>query len=170
VTTSQAGVRLRPIEDADVEGLAALNDAEVPRVGHLGVSGLRAHLPRCAPALVAVDDEGRHAGFVLALPTGVDYPSVNYRWFEDRGVDHLYVDRIVVAPHARRGGVAGMLYAAVERAAEEQGRAEVTCEVNIRPRNEPSLAFHAARGYAEVGRQETDDGDKTVVMLARPVR
>jgi uncharacterized protein len=100
----------------------------------------------------------------------VDYPSANYRWFEDRGVDHLYVDRIVVADHARRRGVAGMLYAAVERAAAEQGRAEVTCEVNVRPRNEPSLAFHAARGYAEVGRQETDAGSKTVAMLARRVR
>jgi uncharacterized protein len=65
--------------------------------------------------------------------------------------------------------VAGMLYDEVERVARETGRLEVTCEVNVRPRNEASLAFHAARGSVEVGRQETDAGSKTVVMLARRV-
>jgi uncharacterized protein len=158
-------VRPRPVADEDVEVLARLNDAEVPRVGHLGVDGLRAHLPRCRPALVVEDEDGRIAGFVLAVPPGGDYPSVNYRWFEDRGTDHLYIDRVVVAPHARRRGVAGLLYAAVEEAARDARRVEVTCEVNVRPRNDASLAFHAARGYVEVGRQDT--GDMTVVLLAR---
>jgi uncharacterized protein len=160
-------VRLRPLADADVEVVAALNDAEVPRVGHLGVEGLRAHLPRCRPALAAEDDDGRIAGFVLAVAPGGDYASRNYRWFEDRGTDHLYVDRVVVAPHARRRGVAGLLYAAVEEAARGDGRAEVTCEVNVEPRNDASLAFHAARGYVEVGRQDT--GDTTVALLAKPL-
>jgi uncharacterized protein len=158
-------VRPRPVADEDVEVLARLNDAEVPRVGHLGFDGLRAHLPRCRPALVVEDEDGRIAGFVLAVPPGGDYRSVNYRWFEDRGTDHLYIDRVVVAPHARRRGVAGLLYAAVEEAARDARRVEVTCEVNVRPRNDASLAFHAARGYVEVGRQDT--GDMTVVLLAR---
>jgi uncharacterized protein len=162
-------VRPRPVQDEDVAVLAQLNDAEVPRVGHLGVDGLRAHLPRCEPAVVVEDEECRLAGFLLAVPPGVEYASVNYRWFEARGVDHLYVDRVVVAPNARRRGVAGMLYDEVERVARATGRLEVTCEVNVRPRNEASLAFHAVRGYVEVGRQETDAGSKTVVMLARRV-
>ena len=162
-------MRLRPLGDADLAAIAAINDAEVPRVSHLGVEGLRAHLPRCAPALLAEDDDGRVAGFVLAVPPGVDYASANYRWFEDRGTDHLYVDRVVVAPHARRRGIAGLLYEVVEQTARDGGRWEVTCEVNVRPRNDASLAFHAARGYAEVGRQDTDGGAKTVALLAKPV-
>lgn len=162
-------VRLRPLAAADVEVVAALNDAEVPRVGHLGAEGLRAHLPRCAPALLAEAADGRLAGFVLAVPPGVGYASRNYRWFEQRGRDHLYVDRVVVADHARRQGVGAMLYAAVEDTAHLAGREEVTCEVNLRPRNAESLAFHAARGYLEVGRQDTDGGAKTVAMLAKPL-
>jgi uncharacterized protein len=162
-------VRLRPLVADDVPVVAALNDAEVPRVGHLGVEGLRAHLPRCAPALLAEDTDGRVAGFVLAVPPGVDYASVNYRWFEARGSDHLYVDRVVVADHARRRGVGGRLYGAVEDAARRDGRTEVTCEVNLRPRNDASLAFHAARGYVEVGREDVEAGTKTVAMLAKPV-
>jgi uncharacterized protein len=162
-------VRLRALTGDDVATVAALNDAEVPRVGHLGVEGLRAHLPRCGPAVVAQDDRGRIAGFLLALAPGMDYASVNYRWFEARGTDHLYIDRVVVAPHARRRGVGGLLYETVEQAARAAGRDEVTCEVNVRPRNDASLAFHTARGYVEVGRQDTDGGAKTVAMLARPL-
>lgn len=163
-------VQLRPLVADDVPVAAALNDAEVPRVGHLGVEGLRAHLPRCTPALLAEDADGRLAGFVLAVPPGVEYRSVNYRWFERRGSDHLYVDRVVVAEHARRRGIGARLYAAIEDTARAAGRDEVTCEVNVRPRNDVSLAFHAARGYVEVGRQDTDDGAKTVAMLAKPLR
>ena len=162
-------MRLRPLVADDAEAVAACNDVEVPRVSHLGVEGLRAHLPRCRVALVAEGDDDRLAGFVLAVPPGSDYVSVNYRWFENRGTDHLYVDRVVVAPYARRRGVAGLLYGAVEEAARAAGREEVTCEVNIRPRNDASLAFHAARGYVEVGRQDTDGGAKTVALLAKPL-
>ena len=44
------------------------------------------------------------------------------------------------------------------------------CEVNLRPRNERSLAFHAAIGFREVGRQDTDGGNKHVSLLALDLR
>ena len=34
------------------------------------------------------------------------------------------------------------------------GRAVLALEVNLDPPNEPSLAFHRARGYAEVGQSD----------------
>ena len=165
--TTGAAVRLRAIAEADLAVVARLNDAEVPRVGHLGDPGLAALLPRCEVAVAATDDADRIAGFLLALGPGSDYASLNYGWFEARGTDHLYVDRVVVAPHARRCGVAGLLYDEVEARASAHGRDEVTCEVNLVPRNDASSAFHAARGYLEVGQQET--GGKRVAMLARPL-
>lgn len=161
-------VSLRAIEASDLRPVAALNDREVPRVSPLGVDGLRAQLPRCDVALVAVADD-RIVGFVLALAPGANYDSVNYRWFEGRGTDHLYVDRIVVAMAHRQRGIAGMLYDAVEARARETGRSEVTCEVNVRPPNPSSMAFHERRGFAEVGRQDTTGGTLTVAMLALPL-
>ena len=161
-------VRLRPLAASDVGPVAALNDAEVPRVSALGPEGLADHLPRCELAVVAEDDDGL-AGFVLAVPPGIDYESVNYRFFEDRGTDHLYVDRVVVAPTHRRRGVAGRLYDAVEERSRQTGRAEVTCEVNVRPANPASLAFHVARGFLEVGRQDTTGGTVTVALMAKRV-
>jgi predicted GNAT superfamily acetyltransferase len=38
-------------------------------------------------------------------------------------------------------------------------------EVNVEPPNPASLAFHAARGYVEVGRRV--DGGKAVSLLAK---
>ena len=163
-------VRLRPLLPADVPAVAELNDAEVPRVSPLGASGLHALLPRCDLAVLAEDASGRLAGFVMAIAPGEAYASVNYGWFEARGTDHLYVDRIVTAASHRRRGVGGRLSAAVEERARATGRAEVTCEVNVRPRNDASLALHAALGFVEVGRQDTTGGTITVALLARPVR
>lgn len=164
---AMSSVTLRNIEPADLRPVAALNDREVPRVGPLGVDGLRAQVLRCDLALGAVDENGVVVGFVLALAPGADYASVNYQWFESRGTDHLYVDRVVVASSHRQRGIASGLYDAVEARAREIGRAEVTCEVNIRPPNPASMAFHQRRGYVELGRQDTTAGTLTVAMLAR---
>jgi uncharacterized protein len=158
---------IQSIDTADLRRVAALNDAEVPRVSPLGLAGLRSLLPQCDLALAATDGAGEVAGFVLAVAPGSDYGSVNYRFFEDRGTDHLYVDRVVVGPRYRRQGIAGLLYDAVEDRARESGRTEVTCEVNVHPPNPGSEVFHDRRGFVEVGRQATTGGTLTVALMAR---
>lgn len=169
---SVAAVWLRTLTPADLPVVAAINAAEVPRLGPLTDEQLRAHATRCDLALVAeaaAPEEARPqvAGFVLALAPGHDYASPNYRFFEARGTDHLYVDRIAVTPAFRRRGLARALYGAVFDRARRDGRAEVTCEVNVRPANEGSLRFHAEQGFVEVGQQDT--GSLRVALLARPL-
>ncbi len=169
---SQGAARLRPVADEDLPALAAINAAEVPRLGPLTDEQLRDHAARCDLALVAevAPADGQPpvvAGFVLAMAPGHDYTSPNYRFFEARGTDHLYVDRIAVAPAYRRRGLARALSDAVLDRARRDGRAEVTCEVNVRPPNEGSLRFHTSQGFVEVGQQDT--GALRVALLARPV-
>jgi predicted GNAT superfamily acetyltransferase len=94
--------------------------------------------------------EERVAGFVLTFGPGSDYDSENYRWFSQRyGTDFLYLDRIVVDDRFRRRGLASRVYDLVEERAAGTGR--LALEVNVDPPNEPSLAFHRARGFVEVG-------------------
>jgi len=164
----RTSVRVRPLLATDDGVVTALNDAEVPRVGPLGPGGLEALLGHADQAIVA-EREGGIVGFAVAIAPGTEYGSVNYRFFEERGTDHLYLDRIVVAASARRQGVAGALWDAVEERARATDRAELTCEVNLRPANPGSLAFHLARGFCEVGRQETGGGEISVALLAKPV-
>ncbi len=166
MTEGARSSRLRTLQPSDHAAVVALNDAEVPRVGRLGPTGLDDLLPHCDLALV-LEQDGELAGFVLAIAPGAAYGSPNYRFFEDRGTDHLYVDRLLTAPGHRRTGVASVLSDAVEARAWATGRAEVTCEVNVRPANPASLAFHTARGFVEVGRQDTGGGAVTVALLAR---
>lgn len=169
---SAGAALLRELTPADLAAVGAINAAEVPRLGPLTDEQLRTHAARCDLALVAqlAPADGEQpvvAGFVLALAPGHDYASPNYRFFEARGTDHLYVDRIAVAPAFRRRGLARALSDAVVDRARRDGRAEVTCEVNLRPANEGSLRFHAAQGFVEVGQQDT--GPLRVALLARPV-
>jgi uncharacterized protein len=160
---------IRPLTAEDLPAVAALNAAEVPRLGPLEHDALAAHAARCDVALVAATDAGELAGFVLALGPGHDYASVNYRWFLARGGAFLYVDRIAVAAPFRRQGIASALYDTVDAHARAGGRAEVTCEINVRPSNPGSLAFHAARGFVEVGQQDTSAGAIRVALLAKPL-
>jgi predicted GNAT superfamily acetyltransferase len=165
-----SGLRILPLGTDHLDAVADLNDREVPRVSPLGRDGLVDLLPRCDLAVVAVDGSDGVAGIVLAVAPGADYASVNYRWFDARGDDFLYVDRVVVAPRHRRQGVAAMLYDAVEERARVAGYGRVTCEVNVRPPNPGSLAFHLSRGFVEVGRQDTTGGSLTVALLSGDLR
>ncbi len=117
-------------------------------------------------ALAAVGSDGEVHGFVVAVDPGSAYDSENYRFFEDRGTAHVYVDRIVVDAAARGSGLGRQLYDAVFERARSTGRAEVTCEVNLEPPNPESLAFHERLGFTKVAEQSTKGGTIRVALLA----
>ena len=163
------GLRPRAVTPDDVPALALLNDAVVPAVNALGADGLAAHVPGCDLALVVAADDGAPLAFLLAVAPGAAYASENYRWFSAHRPGSLYVDRVVVAPHAHGRGLGRVLYDAVLDRARALGLGEVTCEVNLEPPNPGSLAFHARLGFARVGEQVTKDGSVRVALLARAV-
>jgi predicted GNAT superfamily acetyltransferase len=161
---------LRPYVPDDLASVHSINEGEVPAVGSATPEALTHIAGQSVIALVAeLDDE--IAGFCLVLAPGADYNSVNYRWFSDRYDDFVYLDRVAIAPAFQRRGVGRAMYAEVERLAREQHptATHFTLEVNLRPRNDRSLAFHAALGFVEVGQQETDYG-ALVSMMAKELR
>ncbi len=160
-------VELRPYRPADLDALVAVNDGAYPAVPITSASELAELVAMSRLALVA--DDGAVAGFVVALAPGRRYASENYAWFSARSQDFVYVDRIVLHPRLQGQGVGPRLYAAVEDAARADGATEITCEVNVRPPNPGSLAFHARLGFTEVGRQTTKGGATEVALLAKPV-
>lgn len=153
-----------PLAPADLPQVLALNQANVPAVGDIDADRL-AHLVDQAGVALAAHVGGDLAGFCVVLAPGADYGSVNYRWFEARYDDFAYLDRVAVAEPHRGLGVGRALYAEVERRVDAPW---FTLEVNLRPRNEPSLQFHRRLGFAEVGRQETPYGTE-VSLQAKPL-
>ena len=140
---------LRPVREEDLPSVLALNEAEVPRLAPMDAARC-AEIRGLADRFDVIEVDGRFGGFVVTFAPGSAYDSVNYRWFSATYGDRFYyLDRVALDPSVRRRGVGGAAYDEVESAAAAYGR--LALEVNLEPRNEPSLAFHAARGFAEVG-------------------
>ncbi len=159
-------VTLRPARTEDEDAVLALNLAEEVSLAPMDRARLR-YLRSCADRFDVIEVDGSRAGFLVTMVAGADYDSPNYRWFSARyGADFYYLDRIALAPEVRRRGVAGQVYDEVEAVAAAHGR--MALEVNLVPPNPASLAFHARRGYAEVGR--LGDADHLVVLLTKDLR
>jgi predicted GNAT superfamily acetyltransferase len=158
-------VEIRVIEDRDTAAVLAINEASVWATSPMDQAALARARSAAAYPLVAELD-GEVAGFAIAYQPGSTYDSINYRWHAERFDDFLYLDRIVISSDFRRRGLASALYDAMEQHAKEHGR--MVCEVNSDPPNVESLAFHAARGYREVGHLTQADGHQTV-MLEKPL-
>lgn len=152
----------------DVDALLAMNNSAVPNVNALDQSAFTA-LAGWGRLRVARAEEGAEPlGFVLTLPPGIPYDSLNYAWFIERYSDFEYVDRIVVSAAARGMGVGGQLYADVTRYAAQTGRARVCAEVNTEPPNPGSMAFHKGLGFRVLEERHNPSNDKTVAMLEKP--
>ena len=146
-TLSQADhMTVREIGTEDLDTVIEINQTALEGVGPLDREKLS----------MLVDQA---AGFVITLPTGADYESSRYDWFEDRLDDYVYLDRIVVAQTHRRLGVASRLYEEIE------GAKPVALEVY--DHNDGSLAFHESRGFEPVGRLE-HAGTTNIMFVRQP--
>jgi uncharacterized protein len=160
---SDALPALRDAVAADLARIVALNDSEIPHVNALTAAVWLRFISGAARVRVADAADGSLAALLVALPPGRDYGSENYAWFQRKLADFLYVDRIVVAPSMRGRGMGAAIY----RDVAALTTAPVVCEVNLRPTNDASLAFHGRQGFREIGVQSVYGDTKRVAMLGR---
>ncbi len=156
-------MRLRDVTERDLDNVLHLNERSVPAVNSLSGERLR-KLKREAEYFRLAECSSRIAGFLLCLAAGADYDSPNFRWLSERYEDFLYIDRVAVAPGFHRRGIARALYGDAAAACSERFRL-IACEVNLRPRNDASLAFHERLGFLPVG--TWDHGRVEVQYMAR---
>ena len=107
--------------------------------------------------------------FIMTFDQEANYDSPNFIWFRERYERFIYVDRVVVAAHARGRGHARRLYQDLFEHAERAGHTLVTCEVNADPPNPASDAFHAALGFTEVGDAVIHGGKKAVRYYVKQI-
>lgn len=162
-------LRLRLMRASDIPGVTALNNSAYPAVTILTEEEMADLFALCDISLVAINRDKKVTAFLLSINTGKPYDSENYQWFEERGVRHQYIDRIVVSPSAKGTGVGTALYESVFEHARQCGANEVTAEINVRPANPSSMAFHERLGFQRLSEQETKGGTVRVALLARSV-
>ncbi len=145
--------------------LLALNNNHAAELSWLDPNGLD-HLIGQAFRAGAI---GAGDAFMIALDQSADYGSPNFKWFRDRYDRFAYVDRVVVSPAARGGGLARRLYADLFAVALETGHTRIVCEVNADPPNPASDAFHRALGFSVVGEASIYGGQRSVRYYLRPL-
>ncbi|MCW8925563.1 MAG: GNAT family N-acetyltransferase [Xanthomonadales bacterium] len=159
------------IRDANVEDLnatLALNESEVPHVGSITRADMQHFLTIAVYFRVACDDQDNILAVLIGLEPGADYASLNYRWFNERYARFAYIDRIAVAPHARRLGIAETMYKDFEYQSANWAEC-LCCEVNLVPENPVSMSFHRRLRFEQVGTLETQNGAKKVALLMRKI-
>jgi hypothetical protein len=161
---SKHEIGVRELRDTDHPRVLELNQASVQELSPLDEQRLDYILALARRSLVAERDDGEVVAFAIAVAPGTGYDSRNYIQLGEMFASFLYLDRIAVADSARRRGLGAALYDAMEAAAAPYGR--MVCDVNIEPRNDASLAFHAARGYREVGKLAHGE-QKTVALMSK---
>ena len=149
------------IAKASEPAVLALNNAHAVELSWLNADRLASLIGQAFYARKI----GEIDAFLLAFDQTAAYDSPNYLWFRERYPTFVYVDRVVVAPPLRGRGYARLLYADLLEEARRAGQGIVVCEVNSDPPNPASDAFHAALGFAEVGRAAIHHG-QTVRYLA----
>lgn len=158
-------VRMLDIDDAqqvlDINSIstpavATLDRRELVRL--MGLSGLH---------LVA-EDGPVVLGYALAFRSDHDYDGEEFLAFRSgMSAPFVYVDQIAVRQEARRRGIGLCLYEALERSGAGIGAGALCCEVNTRPPNPDSLAFHKRLGFVTHGSLSTQDGRDVALLVKR---
>ena len=144
--------QIRDIQKNDLARVLEINQQSVPGMNSLKMDDME-WFAEVAEYFRVAEIDGEIAGFLICLLPETDYHSYNLRWLNERYKDFFYVDRIAVASEFKRCGVAGSLYRdAASRV--PAGCEMLVCEVNVRPRNDDSLAFHDAFGFEAVGTED----------------
>jgi len=155
----------KPPSENEVEEMHLINQENIPELGdvpELEDFKLRVNW---SENIFVYTHEDIIKAFVLCMREGQDYSSPNYQYISSRFQKFLYVDRIAVQEEFRGKGIGEKIYSTVIAKGKENNL-DILCEVNTRPLNEPSIAFHQKMGFEEIG---TNDFEKnSVVYLRRP--
>ncbi len=155
------------LRSADILPILTLNNLHAQETSRLDEDSL-ANLLKVA-CYTRGTDNGATA-ILIALDQAAEYDNPNFHWFKERYDQFLYVDRIIVSDALRGQGVARSLYRDLFDWASSAGQYQVVCEVNFRPPNPGSDAFHQAMGFTEIGQAEIHNGAKSVRYLQKLLR
>ena len=143
--------------------IVKMNQEALPAVSSVNINDMN-HFLTIVDYFCSLKIEKKLVGFLIALSPGKEYQSVNYKWFEKRFDSFMYVDRIVIDPSYQGNGLGKSFYNDLADFSNNKTD-RITCEVNIRPKNEGSMIFHEKYGFVQVGTQTTENGKKEVSLM-----
>jgi predicted GNAT superfamily acetyltransferase len=156
-------LKLVAVTEEDYAAILELNEASTPHVNSIPGSVLE-HLHRQSCYCKVAKEGDQIVGFLVVLAENAHYDSPNFQYFKRHYSSFAYVDRIFVRESHHGRGIGATFYG--DLIAELGGeKACVTCEVNLRPPNPGSIAFHERMGFRRVAEQDTEGGAKRVSLM-----
>ena len=156
-------MELRALEERDIPAIWIINQQGLPGTGDVSQDEISSLLG-FATYSVGYFLKEELLGFVICMPPGTGYGSLNYAWFNERYEAFVYVDRIAVSQNYRNKNIGTQLYNHVVDFAS-QDDVPVAAEVSLKPPNPGSMRFHSRFAFNEVG--VLHDKNKSVTMLMR---
>jgi len=150
-------------ENKDLPRVVDLNQDALPAVSSIELDDM-IHFLEIVDYFRVIKVKNNIAGFLIALAPGKNYQSPNYKWFEKQYSQFMYVDRIVIDPAFQGQGLGWGFYDDLKIFCQRYTPI-ITCEVNLKPKNDDSLLFHKKYGFEQVGTQKTDGGKKEVSLM-----
>lgn len=141
-----------------------LNQQNTPEVGDVSDIENFKQLIKFSEYILLAEKESKLIGFMLCMKQDQNYQSKNYLYLSNKFSEFLYVDRIAIGKKYRRLGIGKAMYEKIIEAANLK-RVPLLCEVNTKPKNGPSLAFHKYLGFEEIGKNNFEDS--SVVYLKK---
>lgn len=109
------------------------------------------------------------AGVLIGYAHNVDYDHKNLKWLRARFDKFYYIDRIILSAETQGQGYGRQLYADFEAEARSLGLPRLVCEVNTKPNNPGSHAFHKALGFKPLGDVEYPEYNAAVRYYEKPL-
>jgi len=157
-------VTIGAITQAHHRRLLRLNAEFVHWLSPLDQNGLDYILDRAGYAKQINEGEGVLIGYAY----DVDYPDHgNLDWLRAHLNNFFYIDRVIIDGAAHGRGLGRQLYTDVVQFARARSYDWLACEVNTRPDNPGSHAFHLREGFTAIGEQAFPEKDKAVRYYAK---
>ena len=157
------GYHISKTNTIDLPHIHNLNQGALPTVSSITIYDMSQFL-EMADYFRVIKVKNNIVGFLIALTPGKDYHSPNYKWFEKKYSQFMYVDSIVIDPSFQTRGLGRAFYDDL-KIFSQRYTPIITCEVNLKPKNEGSLLFHKKYGFEQVGTQKTERRKKEVSLM-----
>ena len=155
---------LEPVVEFNFASILQINQAAQPGVVSLSLLEL-SQIKKTATVFCALKDGSSCRAYVIAYDSESTYEGEEFRWLQKHVPEKfLYIDQVAVAEDLRGRGIGSSVYEFIERFAVMNDFGSLTCEVNRKPPNPNSLAFHRRRGFVEISQIDVRDGRQVSLM------
>lgn len=145
-----------PYKNKDILSIYSINQANTPEVGSLESTEKLRDLLNMSSLVLVAKINNEIIGFVVCLEAGAAYTSLNYKYISKKAEKFVYIDRVAIRNQHRRSGIGKSLYEIIFDYSKKF-ELPIYCEVNTKPKNQPSLDFHGKIGFLKIGSKNFKD-------------